>query len=149
MVFLGNDTGAICTIVDDGVPGGGSALINLKGGTIDFDMVLAVKMLLEAENLAALLPDGFPISIDMAAQAEMTLVDMIGMLLGTGSGFEIHQEVNLPILAPVQTPNQGVIYLEGVATGDLTLASLPEPPVTEGLTHCAAIVDAYLNPPTQ
>jgi hypothetical protein len=142
MIFAGTDTEAICTIVNDARPGGGDALINLKAGTIDFNMVLATKMLVENPELQPLLPNGFPVSIDMAASTEMTLIDMIGMMLGTGSGFEITQEVNLPITVPIRTPGGGFAFLNGVATGNLTLTSVPEPPVTVGLTHCAAVVAA-------
>jgi hypothetical protein len=116
MIFAGNDTGAICTIVNDALPGGGDAYINLQAGSILFNMVLSTKMLVEAENLQDLLPDGFPVSINMSSQADMTLIDMIGMLLGTGSGFEISQEVNLPISVPVQTPGGAIVMLDGVAS---------------------------------
>ncbi|MBW2272584.1 MAG: hypothetical protein JRG96_04895 [Deltaproteobacteria bacterium] len=140
MMFVGNDTQAICTIVDDATPGGGDALINLKAGTIDFNMILAVKMLVENPDLANLLPDGFPVSIDMSAQTDMTLIEMIGMLLGTGSGFTISQEIDLPLSVPIRTPGGAIVYLDGVATGNLSLTSVPEPPVTPGLTHCANLV---------
>jgi hypothetical protein len=103
------------------------------GGTTSLEGYLVMGMAIDLDVIALIFGDDI--------LALLTVDDLL--FAGTSMIFAGMDTGAICTIVNDELPGGGdIVMLDGVATGVLTLTSVPEPPVTEALTHCAAIVDA-------
>lgn len=134
--LVGVPTGAVCIAPDPLLgPGGGMVTIDLFGKEIVFDSQLTTVIEVEEPFIANQFPGGLPFAIDVSSTQDFTLLDLIGLLVGTGSGISVSQEINQTIEVPVfgfPIPTR----LEGV----FTLGTANSLPSSELLDACEVLV---------
>lgn len=133
--LLGINTGEVC-IVPDGAGGGGTVEIDLLHKQATFDASLDTLVKVGNPNLAGALPDGLPFSVDVSSTTDFTLLDLIGLVGGTG-GFTITQDISTTVPITVL----GFPLTIGI-DGVFTLATANEFPVDPLIDGCIA----FLNP---
>lgn len=125
--ILNVPTGAVCIGPDPLISGGGTTTIDIFDQFIAFDAQLATVIEVEEPFIANQFPGGLPFPIDISSTAPFSLLDLIGLLAGTGSGLAVSQDIDeiieVPIFGfPIPTLIQGTFTL-GTANA---LPSSPE-----------------------
>jgi hypothetical protein len=135
--FLGNpalNTGVLCVVPQ--TPGGGTFEADIFDGTATFDVAIDTIALLGNPVLAALLPGGgFPFPFDLQSEIPFGLVEMLGLLTGSGD-IEITQPVDQDISVTVLGSP-----ITGHVGGSITLASADAFPTSPLLDACLALLE--------
>jgi len=84
--ILGVSTEEVCVVVDENAAAGGTVLIDIFQGHIDFNMSLATAILIGNPVLGGVIPDGFPFAIDVMSGADLSLIEMLALLGGNADG---------------------------------------------------------------
>jgi hypothetical protein len=84
--ILGTATGTLCTIPNPNGSSGGSVLIDIFGGHIDFYMDLDTAIMVTNPDLAANLPDGFQFTMSVDEGADISLPELLAMAFGNADG---------------------------------------------------------------
>jgi hypothetical protein len=137
--ILGTPTGTLCTIVDESAPGGGTVLVDIFDGMIDFDMVLGTAILPTNPAILALIPDGFAFEFAFSDSAELSLVDLLGLAFGNADGGLALTQTFSDVIEVIVLGNPLQIGIDG----QVTLATANEFPSGLLLDEC----DAFLSAP--
>jgi hypothetical protein len=135
--ILGTATGTLCTIPDPNGSSGGSVLIDIFGGHIDFYMNLDTAIMVTNPDLAAGLPDGFQFTMSVEEGADIALPELLAMAFGNADGVlaitqVLDEEFETEILPG---------FLATLAiTGELTLATANEFPTGLLMDECIAVL---------
>jgi len=134
--ILGISTEEVCVVVDDNAAGGGTVLIDIFQGHIDFNMTLATAILIGNPILGGVIPDGFPFEISVMEGADLSLVEMLALLGGnTDGGLAIEQNFSEVIEADIG----GLIVPIGV-NASISLATANEFPSGMLIDDCIAFL---------
>jgi hypothetical protein len=132
MLILGQWSEEVCIVLNEEDPGGGTAFIDIFAGRIAFLMTLSTQMLIGNEQLSAAIPDGFPFSTEMAAETDMDLWTMLGLMLGLpGSSMSLYQHIEDDIVIPVLG-----LELPAHISADMTLMTVTEVPQNDLIQGC-------------
>lgn len=131
--LLGANTEEVC-IVPDGAGGGGTVEIDLLAKQATF--VASLETAVEVGNpaLGGLLPGGLPFAIAVESTTDFTLLDLIGLVGGSG-GFTLSQEIMEQIIVPTPFGN-----VPADINGVFTLTTANEFPVDPLLDDCIAFL---------
>ncbi len=139
--LLGIPTDEVCVVVDDSAPGGGMAFIDIFNGLISFDMSLGTSVLIGSPILAGAIPDGFPFAIDVASTAELSLLDMLGLIFGnTEGGLSLNQQIEDEIIAEIDLGGPAPLMIPIGISANLTLGTANEFPTGTLLDDCYAFL---------
>jgi len=134
------NTGNICVIKDETVPGGGTFVSNLGDETATFDVVLATVALIGNPVLAATIPGGgFQFPFNLSSTVPLTLGDMLGLLGGSGS-IEITQALDETLDIMVDLGG-GPIPISAHIGGQVVIASTDAFPSTTLVEECIAFLE--------
>jgi hypothetical protein len=131
------NTEEVCVVLAEGGAAGGDFTANIYSGTANFDVAMDTIALIGNEALAALLPGGgFAFPFDLQAEIPLSLLDMIGMLTGSGN-LTIEQVLDMPIevVIPPFPP------LPAHIGGQITLSSVEAFPTSQLLDDCIAFLN--------
>lgn len=126
--ILGNPTGTLCTVIDPMNPGGGSVLVDIFDGTIDFDLSAGSVILPTNPTIAALIPDGFPFAFMFSDSAELSLLDLLSLAFGDAAGGLSVEQTFMDVIEVEILGNPIMIGLDGtvsLATANEIPSGLP------------------------
>jgi hypothetical protein len=84
-------TGAVCTIPDPNGSSGGTVSLDifdqqLNNASLEFAMDVATAIVVENPSLSGPFPDGLPIGLAVDSEADLTLIELIGLISGSAEG---------------------------------------------------------------
>jgi hypothetical protein len=123
-------TGTICVYDDPDNPGGGMAFLRPLHHEGDFHLTLNTLISPTDEVILGLFPDPLPFSAAIDETVPLTLADLFGLLLGSGGGLELHQELEATL--PEDIPILG----NSIVRADITLATADAFPADPLLDEC-------------
>jgi hypothetical protein len=131
------NTEEVCVVLVEGGAAGGDFTANIYAQTASFDVQMDTIALIGNDGLAALLPDGgFVFPFDLQADMNLTLLQMLGMLTGTGD-LTIEQDLDIPFL--VEIPPFPAV--DGHVGGQAILSSVEAFPTSQLLDDCIAFLN--------
>jgi hypothetical protein len=127
-------SGTICVTPSTDPPGGGTILLRPLLNRADIQMDLFTQISLTDPTVAALLGPPLPFDAHIEDQVPLSLADLLGLLLGGGSGsFEVHQEISTVL--PEDLPLVG----GAPVVADVTLVNADEFPTGGLLDDCTGL----------
>lgn len=129
--IAGLHTGTLCIYDDLGNPGGGIAYLRPLRQEADFLLSFNTFIAVTDPFIRQFLGDPLPFEAEIDTTVPVTLSDLVGLLLGGGSGggLELSQEISTT-LPPLP------LFGEMEATAQLTLATVEEFPTDPMLDEC-------------
>jgi hypothetical protein len=146
--ILGIPTEEVCVVVDENAAGGGGvAFIDIFNSLVSFDMQLATAVLIGNDFLGGAIPDGFPFAIDVQSTAELTILDMLGLIFGSADGgLQITQTIEDTIIADIDLGGPAPLQLPIQINASLTLGTANEFPTGTLLNDCYAFLAERAGP---
>jgi hypothetical protein len=134
--ILGVHTGTLCVYDDVDNPGGGIAYIRPLHQEADF--MLSFNTLISGPDLVTLFgPEPLPFAAEIDTTVPVTLSQLIGLLIGGGTGGGLELSQTLETTLPDDIPFLG----GGNVTAELTLATVEEFPTDPLLSECQDFLD--------
>jgi len=131
--LLGANTQEVC-IVPEGAGGGGTVEIDLLAKQATFAATLETAVQVGNPTLGGLLPGGLPFAVNVESTTDFTLLDLIGLVGGTG-GFALSQEIMEEIIVPTPFGN-----VPAGINGVFSLTTANEFPVDPLIDDCIAFL---------
>lgn len=134
--IAGLHTGTLCIYDDVANPGGGIAYLRPLRQEADFQLSFNTLISVTDPFILSLFPDPLPFEAELDTTVPVTLSDLVGLLLGngTGGGLELSQEITTTL------PDDLPILGGGNVTADLTLATVDAIPADPMLDECEAFL---------
>jgi hypothetical protein len=135
--ILGTPTGTLCTVPDPNGSSGGSVLIDIFGGHIDFYMNLDTAIMVTNPDLAASLPDGFQFTMSVEEGADIALPELLAMAFGNADGvLAITQVLDEEFETEILPGFLATLHI----TGELTLATANDFPTGLLMDECIDVL---------
>jgi hypothetical protein len=135
--ILGIPTGTVCTVPDPNGSSGGSVLIDIFGGHIDFYMNLDTAIKVTDPVLGGQIPDGFLFTMEVEEGADIALPELLAMAFGNADGvLSITQVLD----ATFETEVLPGVVIPLHITGELTLATANDFPTGLLMDECIDVL---------
>jgi len=135
LLFQVIPTGDLCIVLDGEVENGGTFTYDLLAQEAAFDLVMNTLALSQSPTFSNLVPGGameFPFAFD--ATTEMSAVDLLGLLTGTGT-LQVQEDVDQYVILPILF-GSSVLEWRFHVTGTVGMTSTDAFPTPPGVLSC-------------